>query len=287
MTNKEVHKNVVNQLIGLLQEGKSATEAAQACGVTDSLAAVVEHSLAFRLVDQTQMARLDELAKESGSVSQLNMKEKDFAAKELSKWLVQAGMQPGQVHICTGLDVHKCRHLYRQMRRLFETEEALLPLPRTLVARVIMSIFATHYTYLQRASNTNSIQLNNVIVAWQRTCEEINANRINEWDGFDPRMHSLGTLFDVARALREVQTNPGSEFDEQQNRRLRKIIYQQCPKCGCFFVGFNSARVSDMGCCCFCELLEGASPDGKKRLRKKQKLSGKTCDSVVGARQQN
>ena len=169
----------------MIREGVRVDDIAEIENIPKRLVSVLEHSIALREGEGTKLERLMDLLKENTLLSQSNIELKDYAAKQLGKWLVQAGMQPGQIHISTGLSIHKCRHLYQQVRAVFDTEEAFIPMPQTFISRLVMSIFASHYLYLQSQSDTRSIQLPNVVVAWSRTVDEVINSRLDELAGFD------------------------------------------------------------------------------------------------------
>lgn len=212
MTEAKVDRTTAERIAMMIREGMPIEEIADIENIPPRLVAVLEHSIALREGEGTKLERLMDLLKENTLLSQSNIELKDYAAKQLGKWLVQAGMQPGQIHICTGLSIHKCRHLYQQVRAVFDTEEAFIPMPQTFISRLVMSIFASHYLYLQSQSDTRSIQLPNVVVAWSRTVDEVINSRLDELAGFDRKLISLGSLFDTARCLREVEMRPGEKL---------------------------------------------------------------------------
>ena len=191
MTEAKVDRTTAERIAMMIREGMPIEEIADIENIPPRLVAVLEHSIALREGEGTKLERLMDLLKENTLLSQSNIELKDYAAKQLGKWLVQAGM-PGQIHICTGLSIHKCRHLYQQVRAVFDTEEAFIPMPQTFISRLVMSIFASHYLYLQSQSDTRSIQLPNVVVAWSRTVDEVINSRLDELAGFDRKLISLG-----------------------------------------------------------------------------------------------
>lgn len=256
----------------MLRKGMSVEEVAKATGIGKRIVAYLSHALALREGSSERLERLEELAKlTTGDFT--NFAVKDYAAKQFCKWLFQAGMQPGQAHISTGLSIHKCRHLYRSVRAIFETAAAVIPMPFTLSARIVMSIFGSHYRYLQSTADSNSVQIAHVVVAWTRTVEEVVNNRFDLLPDFDERLLSLGSLFEVARGFREVPTRMDESDCPAGGRKVRKIVRRHCPQCGCDYVGFLNARRVQHTKCCYCELEELAADaqcreEGRPRPRK-------------------
>lgn len=275
MTEAKVDRTTAERIAMMIREGMPIEEIADIENIPPRLVAVLEHSIALREGEGTKLERLMDLLKENTLLSQSNIELKDYAAKQLGKWLVQAGMQPGQIHICTGLSIHKCRHLYQQVRAVFDTEEAFIPMPQTFISRLVMSIFASHYLYLQSQSDTRSIQLPNVVVAWSRTVDEVINSRLDELAGFDRKLISLGSLFDTARCLREVGMRPGEKMSCTDGKRVRKIARSRCEQCGSYYVWCVTARRHKASRCCFCELLSESTADKGKKLMKR-KLPGET-----------
>ena len=142
----------VDVVVDMLMDGMKVSDIATKIGVSDHIVSVIEHTLVVRGEGLTQLERLADLAV-SADFSLSNIEVKDYAAKQLGKWLIQAGMLPAQVHISTGLSIHKCRHLYRQVRLVFQTATSVIPMPQTLSARLVMSIFSAHYLFLQKQSD--------------------------------------------------------------------------------------------------------------------------------------
>ena len=148
-------------------------------------------------------------------------------------------------------------------------------MPQTFISRLVMSIFASHYLYLQSQSDTRSIQLPNVVVAWSRTVDEVINTRLDELAGFDRKLISLGSLFDTARCLREVEMRPGEKLSCTDGKRVRKIARSRCEQCGSYYVWCVTARRHKASRCCFCELLSESTADKGKKLMKR-KLPGET-----------
>lgn len=244
----------VDVVVDMLMDGMKVSDIATKIGVSDHIVSVIEHTLVVRGEGLTQLERLADLAV-SADFSLSNIEVKDYAAKQLGKWLIQAGMLPAQVHISTGLSIHKCRHLYRQVRLVFQTATSVIPMPQTLSARLVMSIFSAHYLFLQKQSDDSmSVQIPNVVVAWTRTIDEVYDSRIDLMDDFDPRIMSLGSLFEIARSLREVLTTDSEKIVKPDGKRSSRFVRSTCPECGCSYMGFISPRRVKSRRCCFCEI---------------------------------
>ena len=244
----------------LLRQGMSIEDVSRQTGISRRIIAVLDHSLAVKEGDTIRLERLEELTVR-GPETEENFEIKDSNAKLMCKWLYQAGMLPGQVHICTGLSIHKCRHLYRAIREYArkhncEPVSAMVPMPLTLSARLVMSIFGVHYKFLQKHVDTNSVNPAHVVVAWTRTIEEVINNRFDLLADFEDRLLSLGSLFEVARGFREVPTRMEEMPNPAGGRRVRKLARSTCTVCGCEYVWFLNARRVQATKCCFCELEE-------------------------------
>lgn len=250
--------NVVSRVTAKLilkkiQEGEVIDDIAADLSVSPYIVARLAHEWVLDEGNETKLERLETVAARNALVSSGNMELKDYAAKQLSKWLFQAGMQSKQVHICTGLSIHKSRHLYRQVKNAFSVAEALIQIPKTLPARLVMSMFSTHYSYMMDQAETNSVQIANVVVAWSRTLDEIRNMNLQQYVGMDPGLASLGFFFEVARSLREVKFS-GQTSDQSELNANRKIERGHCPKCDSHFIYFVSSRQEKACQCCYCEL---------------------------------
>lgn len=270
-------KATVKHITKMIQNGKTAQEISKETGVSIGVISVIEHGIALREGEDNQLERLAELAKKNASLSDNQVEVREYLAKQLAKLLIRAGLQPGQVHNATGLSIHKCRHIYTDVRKLFQIDEALVPPPTTVVSRMILSIFASHYTYLQEVSGTTSVDIYNVIIAWTRTIDEVIGNHIDQMEDFDSRLLSLGTFYEVARCLREVKPR-SDEFDPLPYAKSRstKLTRMLCPKCESYYIGFISARRATASQCCYCAVSNATniatmsltpSPSGRRRKK--------------------
>lgn len=259
MVSKTISKDIALRINDLIRNGVPTEDIARIFDVSPWIVSVMEHNLAKHGSDG--FMRILEIEQMNYVMTKQNLELRDYAAKHLGKWLIQGGLMPGQIHICTALTVHQARHLYQQVRSFFSTEESVPKIPQTLMARLIMSIFSNHYLYLQKSfleHNDNTLQLENIVVAWTRTQEEVRQTGIAELQDFDPRLVSLGSLFEVARGLRETKEAEGSA----EGRRTRKFQRSRCDVCGSYYVWFTSARRHKSSKCCFCEMLSAS--DTKK-----------------------
>lgn len=249
-----VDRNLADKIAMLLDEGLLIEDVAQLCNVSQNVVSFIEHDVGLNAYVGISQERLEELADKNILLAQTHSDLRDYSSKQLGKWLIQAGLLPGQIHHCTALSIHKCRHLYRQVKALFNTAEQI-PMPQSNVSRLIMSIFATHYLYYD---GNKQFQLEHAIVAWGRTIEDVINLRLDQLEGFDPRLITLGSLLKVAQDLR------GSQKDDDG---CRKITRSYCPNCGSHFVWFLSARRHKASQCCFCELLKSAQSAGQKQKK--------------------
>lgn len=268
MASKTIDKELALRINDLIRNGVPTADIANLFDVSPAIISVLEHNLAKHGSDG--FMRILEIENTNFVMTQQNLELRDYAAKHLAKWLIQGGLMPGQVHICTALTVHQCRHLYQQVRRFFATEESKQQMPQTFMARLIMSIFSNHYLYLQKEfleSNDNTLQLENIVVAWSRTLEEVRQTGIAEMPDFEPALVSLGSLFAVARGLRETREKEGSD----EGRRAQKFQRSRCNACGSYYVWFTSARRHKSSKCCFCEMLSAS--DAKKTFESIDEIS--------------
>lgn len=245
LTAKIIKKRICN--------GDSIDEIAKELSVSKYIVARLVHVQAIEESSETKLERLAALAASNALICGGNLDLKDNAAKQLGKWLIQAGMHPGQIHICTGLSIHKARHLFKQVRASFEIAPSIIPMPQSLSARIVMSIFSTHYSYLLNLAETTSVHISNVIVAWSRTLDEVANLQLEQLEDFDPRIVALGSLFEVARSLREVKAPPSETTLSPGWKRTRKIERGLCPQCHSHFVYFTGGRRMKASQCCFCE----------------------------------
>ncbi len=255
MASKTISKEIAIRINDLIRNGVPTNDIAKIFDVSPWIVSVMEHNLAKHGSDG--FMRILEIEQTNYVMTKQNLELRDYAAKHLGKWLIQGGLMPGQIHICTALTVHQARHLYQQVRSFFSTEESVSQMPQTMMARLIMSIFSNHYLYLQKVfleHNDNTLQLENIVVAWTRTLEEVRQSGIAEMEDFDPKLVSLGSLFGVARGLRETKEPEGSI----EGRRTRKFQRSRCDDCGSYYVWFTSARRHKSSRCCFCELLNSS-----------------------------
>ena len=249
-----INRATAKLIIKNICEGMAIEEIANELSVSQYIVARLFHDQALEENSETKLERLEALAASNAMISGGNLDLKEYSAKQLSKWLIQAGMYPGQIHICTGLSIHKSRHLYKQVKAAFETADPIVPMPQTLAARIVMSIFSSHYSYLADQSETNSVQIANVIVAWARTVDDVANMHIDQLEGFDSRLITLGSLFEVARSLREVKASPSTTVPIKKWKRTQKIERGLCPLCRSHFVYFTGGRRAKSSYCCYCEL---------------------------------
>ena len=250
----EVSRTVAKSILKKIGTGMPAEEIATELEVSKLIVTKLIHRQVLADSDEMKLERLQELAGTNTTISGSNIDIKEQAAKQLSKWLFQAGMIPGQVHLCTGISIHKARHIYKQTKSALDMSSAVIPMPQSLPSRIVMSIFSTHYTYLMEQTETTSVQVTNVIVAWSRTIEEVRNLNIDKLEGFDPRLLSLGSLFEVARSFREVKAPSPENASSTPWKKTRKLERDLCPTCLSHFVYFSGSRRVKNSQCCYCEV---------------------------------
>ncbi|WP_443743358.1 hypothetical protein [Sutterella sp.] len=264
MAKSEFSRQTVKTVMTMLREGKDVQQVSDHLNVPVSLVAALDHQLAINDGGLSILERLTEVASENLRLSEVQQEEKEKAAKQLCVSLLHAGMKPAQIHITTGLSINICRHIYQRMRKQYDLPDAAIPMPTNIASRLVMSIFATHYTYLQAESEINlihlgnMIHLGNIVVAWMRTVESVTGAQIDKLPEFDPRFLSIGSLFEVAKGLREVRTPLPEQEDGDDPAPVRKIYNCLCPVCGSEFIAVFGTSDQDAEKCCFCELIEAA-----------------------------
>lgn len=97
MAEIKVDRTTADRISAMIREGVRVDDIAEIENIPKRLVSVLEHSIALREGEGTKLERLMDLLKENTLLSQSNIELKDYAAKQLGKWLVQAGMQPGQI----------------------------------------------------------------------------------------------------------------------------------------------------------------------------------------------
>lgn len=272
----------VLEICELLQRGVSIDDVSARFDVAPHFVVGIERGLTFHGGMKVVLDRLHELNQAKLPTLNQTINQVESNTKGIATLLIRGGMQPGQVHIATGLSIHKCRHLFKLVRERMEVAESLLPLPETLSGRLVMSIFANHYLYLCERTGSISVLIDNVITAWSQTKNEVAGNGIDLLPDFDPKVLSLGTLFEVARGLREAMPNADHSFKE--SKRVRKITHNLCHVCKCRFVAFSTGRRIKAAHCCYCELSKLIDKENKLingGERKRRKASEKVDDSNV------
>ena len=102
MAEIKVDRTTADRISAMIRDGVRVDDIAEIENIPKRLVSVLEHSIALREGEGTKLERLMDLLKENTLLSQSNIELKDYAAKQLGKWLVQAGMQPGHIHISPG-----------------------------------------------------------------------------------------------------------------------------------------------------------------------------------------
>ena len=89
MTEAKVDRTTAERIAMMIREGMPIEEIADIENIPPRLVAVLEHSIALREGEGTKLERLMDLLKENTLLSQSNIELKDYAAKQLGKWLVK------------------------------------------------------------------------------------------------------------------------------------------------------------------------------------------------------
>lgn len=97
MADIKVDRTTADRISAMIREGVRVDDIAEIENIPKRLVSVLEHSIALREGEGTKLERLMDLLKENTLLSQSNIELKDYAAKQLGKWLVQAGMQPVRI----------------------------------------------------------------------------------------------------------------------------------------------------------------------------------------------
>ena len=267
MLNRNVSKDISLEIIKRLQQGVSIDQIVQDLEVSRNIIHYLNNDLAIKEKKLAKLERLDTIARCDMALAEEFKKNVDpiletaeDRAKQFAKWLIVAGMRSKQVYLVTHLSIHVCRHFYKTIKKAREVNTAALPLPTHLTARIIYSIFATHYQYLQSRldieSSTN-INIRNVFVAWMRTMDEVVQSGFTDLEKFDHRLLSLGTLFEIATHLRGTKGYKYGNTDE------RRLVPEICPVCGCNFVSFAAINKKQANRCPYCTLRQTLKDSAK------------------------
>ena len=81
---------------------------------------------------------------------------------------------------------------------MYDTADSIsiIPIPTTLSSRIVISIYSLHYPYFSEQSKTNSVKIENMIVAWDRIVNRLLGNQINLIKRLDLLL-SLGSFFEI------------------------------------------------------------------------------------------
>lgn len=247
----EISVNEIKLIDGLILEGRSLEDISQLVRVELAIVMRIYQDMMLRRGDSCQLERFNQLAAHNLAVSPNKVEALEENAKAQGVWLLEAGLTPAQLHIASGLTIYQCRHLSDITAAKYSFIRSATPVPDTLCARIITSVFASHYIFLQNVACETSVTLLHVVIAWLQTMQEVTAAKLDQMDDYDPSCLGMGTVYEVARGLRETRRSEGPGLPASEGKRLRKIGRTKCGVCGCEFA-FIDHKDSAKGCC-FCE----------------------------------
>lgn len=270
----EITVNEIKLIDQMILEGRSLEDISQLVRVELAIVMRIYQDMMLRRGDSCQLERFNQLAAHNLAVSPSKVEALEEVAKAQGVWLLGAGLQPPQLHIASGMTIFKCRHLETLVKTKYSRIRAAIPIPETLSARIIISIFASHYLYLQKVACETSVTLLHVVIAWLQTIQEVAAAKLDQMDDYDPSLLGLGTAYEAARGLRETRRSDDPRLPASEGKRLRKLGRAKCGVCGCEFIYIDRKNETPKGCC-FCEYKAAycrpEPPEARRIVRTKKK----------------
>lgn len=254
----KINAGIEKQVQDLLKEGTNVEDIAKRLSVSETIVSVIEHNLAQNHSAPCTLELLHEIEGKNNLAGREYRNNQDDYAKQLGRCLVDAGLNPGQIQMITGLSIHKCRRLFANRGRGSIPEDVMASPEPKMAFRIIASLFAAHYLYLRGANESNTIELSHLIVARDRMLADVVKYGIYSWPGFKHSLTALGPLVNMAMIMRQGCSMPGADGIKSKGRSMQKIFHQRCSTCGSYFVGFVSQRYSRAHECCFCDLFRRA-----------------------------
>ena len=305
-----VTKNVEQRIRTMLADNMSVEEIAEVLKVDPIIVQFIDHQWVLEeLLKQSpdEVKTIDDLIADTKKSDIEYGKTIENERKQLAILLSRFDVPVNQIHLVTKLSIYPIRSIIEQQRKAEQVLEESCTLPKTIVTRIIMSIFINHYNAVNNVIDdmmtsieseiSEYAELNKIIVAWLRTKEEIKNSRLEQALDFlkdstqhikdldlDHRYLCLGTLFPIAHYLRLNNYRQKSGIITKRKKKASYICEADCkvPTCRCHYAYFVPGKDT----CPYCDLEKLMDSVIAKNAAKEVQTTDKKAEESTSLKEQ-
>ncbi len=226
--------NIVNQLITGTPTAVIAEELHVSKAAVDYCRLkVLSHS------SEGKLPSFDDISKDRNQFDKMASDHIEDNRKALTKRLLISGFHPRQAKFFSHLSIHQCNRMMGELKKELAIFKPIFPYPFTPAARVVATVFLTHFVSISEMKGVKTVDLLCFMHAWMVTFDQFRDIKSDFLEGFCPELLLPGTLFELAHGYYETCDEDTSE-EEIAAKKSRKVLLYTCPHCATKYPFFLS-----------------------------------------------